>query len=383
MVAAVRGGESERSVARKYGVSLLTVQRWVGRAAGQRLDRVDWRDRPSGPHHASRRVSRDVEDLVLTLRHDLRAESDLGEFGADAIHAELVAGGITGMPCARTIHRILERRGALDSHRRMRHLPPPPGWYLPDVADGRAELDQFDVVEGLVIKNGPHIEVLTAVGLHSGLVGAWPQPGLKATTVREFLLEHWRECGLPQYAQFDNDTLFQGPHQHRDVVSSVMRLCLSLDITPVFVPPRELGFQAAIESFNGRWQAKVWGRFEHASLEALRDRSARYVAAYRQRTITRRDAAERRPFPDPWQLDLQVHPHGRIVFIRRTTEQGYVTFLGRTFLVDPLWIRRHVRCEVQLDEHHIGFYALRRRAPNEQPLLNEASYILPRRRFRG
>jgi len=206
---------------------------------------------------------------------------------------------------------------------------------------------------------------------------------LKATTIREFLLEHWRECGLPQYAQFDNDTLFQGPHQHRDVVSSVMRLCLSLDIMPVFVPPRELGFQAAIESFNGRWQAKVWARFEHASLEALQDRSARYVAAYRQRTIARRDAAERRPFPDPWQLDLQAHPHGRIVFIRRTTEQGYVTFLGRTFLVDPLWIRRHVRCEVQLDEHHIGFYALRRRAPNEQPLLNEASYILPRRRFRG
>jgi len=43
-----------------------------------------------------------------------------------------------------------------------------------------------------------------------------------------------------------------------------MRTCLRLDVTPVFAPPRESGFQAAIENFNGRWQAKVWARFRGA-----------------------------------------------------------------------------------------------------------------------
>ena len=70
-------------------------------------------------------------------------------------------------------------------------------------------------------------------------------------------------------SQFDNDTRFQGPHQHRDVVSRVMRLCLSLGVTPVFAPVREHGFQNAIENLNGRWQAKVWSRFHHESLAAL------------------------------------------------------------------------------------------------------------------
>ena len=95
----------------------------------------------------------------------------------------------------------------------------------------------------------------------------------------EALVEHWRAVGLPAYAQFDNDTIFQGPHQHPDVVGRVMRLCLGLGVVPVFAPPREPGFQAAIENYNGRWQAKVWARFAHESLEGLLARSGRYVAA--------------------------------------------------------------------------------------------------------
>ena len=75
------------------------------------------------------------------------------------------------------------------------------------------------------------------------------------------LVAHWREHGLPAYAQFDNDTIFQGAHQYRDTFGRVTRLCLQLGVTPVFAPPRETGFQAAIESYNGRWQAKVWRRF--------------------------------------------------------------------------------------------------------------------------
>jgi len=48
MVAAVRRGHSPRKVAKRFGVSLRTVQFWVGRASGQRLDRIDWSDRPRG-----------------------------------------------------------------------------------------------------------------------------------------------------------------------------------------------------------------------------------------------------------------------------------------------------------------------------------------------
>lgn len=381
MVAAVRRGESQRSVARRHGVALLTVQRWVHRGGKRRLDRVDFSDRRCGPREARNRTPRELEDLILELRQQLREHSDLGEFGAAAIRAELIARGAAHVPCERTIHRVFDRRGALDAKRRVRRKAPPQGWYLPPVADGQAELDQFDIVEGLVIKDGPQVVVFNVVSLHGGLVGAYPGTQMRAHIARDVLAQHWQDVGMPGYAQFDNDTVFQGPHQHADAIGSVTRMCLSLGVTPVFVPPRETGFQAAIEGFNGQWQSKVWSRFHHESLVALQGRSERYVAAHRQRTAKRQEAApKRRPFPDHSKLDLRARPHGTIIFLRRTTDHGRVSLLGHTFAVHGTWTHRLVRCQVELDQDVIRFHALRRREPDKHPLLNELPYKLPHRR---
>ena len=324
-----------------------------------------------------------METLIVQIRQELREESDLGEYGAVAVHRALQKRRVRNLPSIRTIGRIFERHGLLDARRRPRRKAPPPGWYLPDVAAGRAEVDQVDVVEGLKIKDGPLVEVLNMVSLHGGLVASWPQAAsVTARSVQKALIDHWRRQGLPVYAQFDNDTVFQGPHHHPDVIGRVMRLCLSLGVVPVFVPPRETGFQASIENYNGKWQAKVWGRFEHASLAALQAQSAQYVTAHRRRTAVRRESAPSRDaFPKGWQLDLQVHPQGRIVFIRRTNAAGKVTVLGHTFLVDPHWTGRLVRCEILLNKKKIHFFQLRRRTPQEQPLLNKGGYSLPRRPF--
>ena len=378
----VRGGASLRAAARSARVSLDTVQRWVARAAEQRLDRVDWSDRPPIAHTIHRTGHR-TEVLILKLRRELKEQSDLGEFGAVAIHRALLARADPGIPGVRTIGRILERHGTLDGRRRVRRAPPPRGWYLPAVADGDAELDSFDVIEELVLPDGSEIQVLTGVSLHGGLVGAWPGAPLTARDVVTVLSTHWRDVGLPAYAQFDNDKRFQGPHQHADTVGRVIRLCLSLRVVPVFAPPREPGFQNSIENFNGRWQQKVWNRFDHQSLTDVCDRSRRYVVASRQRAAMQHEWSPKRPpIPAGWYLDLQAPLHGRLIFVRRTTERGVVSLLGHTFRVDPHWCHRLVRCEVRLDEHCIRFYGLRRAQPDSQPLLCETRYRFPQRRFK-
>ena len=383
MVQAVRRGASLRQVARQFGVALATVQRWLERAKGQRLDRVDWTDHPCGLPTPVNRTEREREDFVLTLRQELRDTSDLGEFGAAAIHREWLARGLPDPPSLRTIGLILERRGALDRRRRIRRPPPRPGWYLPWVVEGCAELDSFDLVEGLVIRGGIQVEVLNGISLHGGLVVSWPHtPAITASFVVEALVEHWQAVGLPDYAQFDNDPLFEGPQIYPDTLGRVARVCLSLGVVPVFVPPRETGFQGAIEGFNGLWQAKVWTRFQHASLAGLQAQSARYVAAHRQRAAARIEAApSRRPFPENWRLDLQAYPQGRLIFLRRSNGQGEVQLLGRVFLVEPLWQHRLVRADVDLTGRQVRFYTLRRRAPEQQPLVKEVAYVLPRRRF--
>jgi putative transposase len=381
MVAAVRKGQGIRAVARRFGVGVATVARWVERAQGQRLDRVDWADRPCAPHK-TRRTDGPLEDLVLRIRREL-AQSDLGAVGADAIRQALLAEGLAEAPSVRTINRILGRRGALDGKKRTRRPAPPKGWYLPDVAAAGAELDQIDIVEGLVIKGGPQVEVLNCVSLHGGLVASWPVEAPVTTDLTlAALVGHWREVGLPGYAQFDNDPIFQGTHRYPDALGRVIRLCLSLGVVPVFVPPAEMGFQAMIESYNGWWQARVWSRFQHEDLGALQQRSQRHVQALRRHRAARVEAAPgRRPFPAGWQFQPRKRPTGRLAYLRRSNGHSEVTLFGRTWSLPEVWPHRLVRAEVDLDKDKIRFSRLRRREPGSQPQILEVDYRLPNRGF--
>jgi putative transposase len=392
----VRRGLSARAAARSFGVSLSVVQYWLRRAAGLRLDRVDWQDRSLQGQAPANRTPNSLEDRILEIRKSLRETSDLGEHGPAAIQAELLRLGTTPIPALRTIARILDRRGALDGRRRQRRPAPPRGWYLPrpesrtrrcaGTAPAKAkkpvELDSVDIIEDLVIKGGQDVNVLTAISLHGGLCEAWPERQITAKFVVSALIDHWRSQGLPRYAKFDNDTVFQGPHQHADTFGRVTRLCLSLGVTPIFAPPRETGFQADIESFNGRWQRGVWHRFTFADLSHVQDQSKKFIAAARAKRAPRIESApKRRPFPRQWRLDLQKPLQGAVLFLRRTNARGEIEILGRTYLASPTWSNRLVRAEVDLTEGRIRIYSLRRREPHRHTLLKTHRYKLPVRRF--
>src|SRR5579872_1001058 len=381
MVAAVRNGQSQRSVARQFGVSLATVQFWVERAKDTVLDHVHWEDSSHAPHHQAKQTPPDIEERILQLRQELAQHSDLGERGAQAIRRSLLAledSAEQAVPSVATINRILKRHGVFDARQRVRRPPPPSGWYLPEVAAKRAEIDETDFVEDLAFEGGPVVHVLNTVSLHGGWCASWPTPVMRATFVRECLVAHWRTFGLPEYAQFDNGNVFQGPHHQPDVIGSVTRLCLSLQVTPVFAVPREFGIQSSIESYNNRWQQKVWQRFHVSSFEELCGYSSRYVAAVRQKNRQRHEASPaRRVFPSAWREPDHLERAGCVVFLRRTSGEGNVELLGHRFPVSSSWPNRLVRCEVDLSADVIRAYGLRRQEPDQQRLLKEWRYRLP------
>jgi transposase len=383
MVEAVRQGQSLHAVAAHFGVSSATVFKWVSRLRGQRLDRASFADWARGPKVAWNRTRPATERAVLEVRQRLRQHSVLGEFGAKAIRDELATADVRA-PSVATINRILKRHGAQDATSRQRRPAPPPGWYLPELAAGDVDLDSFDLIEDLALHGGERFGVLTGIALHGHQVSAWPEAQLSAGMVVDRLVERWLELGLPAYAQFDNDTRFQGAHQFADTVGRVSRLCLSLGVTPVFAPPLEHGLQNAIEGFNAPWQAKVWQRFTFASLAHLHRHSAQYVRAHRARHA--RDveqAPARRPFPRGWRLNLDTPLAGRLIYLRRTDDVGCIRVLGHHITVDAHWVHRLVRCEVQFDCQRIQCFALRRRDPADQPLLTQVHYRRPERPFKG
>ena len=382
MVAAVRRGQPQRAVARRFGVGLGHLQYWLARTHGQTLAQVDWSDQSTAPRRQGRQTHVRLQRRVLALRQELR-QGDLGFIGAQSIHDALRSGRPKArLPSLRTIGRILRAHGALDGVRRVRRSSPPAGWYLPDVAAGTAELDAFDVIEDLPLEAGPRLDVLTTRALWGSVCGAWVSAALRARWLCERLETHWRQHGCPAYAQFDNDSRFQGTHTHPDVLGQVIRFCLSLGVTPVFAPPREHGPQNLNESFNPLWQQKVWQRFHHADPAAFQATSDRFVAAYQQRRAARDDQAPiRRAFPKRWRLDLQSPPRGTVIYLRRTDAAGAIRVLGHRWEVDALWVHRLVRAEVDLDANQIRCYRLRRRAPEEQPLAKTFKYVFPKKHF--
>ena len=196
-------------------------------------------------------------------------------------------------------------------------------------------------------------------------------------------MEHWREVGFPDYAQFDNDMIFQGTHRYADALGRVIRLCLSLAVVPVFVPPREMGFQAMIESYNGWWQARVWSRFQHANLGDLQQRSSRHVRALWAASggAALEAAPKRRPFPAGWELDLKKRPLGRLIYLRRTNAQGEVTLLGRTWPVSVVWPSRLVRSVKWIWTRTRSASSPSASQPSSQPQILEVDYRLPNRGF--
>ena len=384
MVRLVRSGKSLHMVAERFHTSVNTVRLWMARAEGHRLKRVDFSNRKPGCERGWNRLPVALEQRIAELRRALREESILGEHGAQAIQRTLKDEMPSGVPGIATINRALSRQGLQDGTRRIRRAPPPKGWYLPEVAAGRAELDCFDWVEDLKIANGPLLQLLTAVALWASEVDAWPELKIATNAVLSRLSERWEQLGLPDYAQFDNEAVFQGAHQFPDTVGRVSRLCLALGVVPVFAPPREPGFQNAIEGFNGLWQAKVWQRYRFEDFAQLLAINARYIAAHRARSATRREQAPpRRPFPQQFQFDPNTALSGTIIFIRRTDDTGWAHLMGRRFEVSPEWSHRLVRCEVDLTANLIRFHALRRRDPADQPLLKVVQYHRPNKPFRG
>jgi hypothetical protein len=382
MVAAARRGQAQRAVARRFGIGLGHLQYWLARTRGQRLDRVDWSNQSNAPRAHGRQTKTSVQRRVLALRRELR-QSDLGFVGAQAIQDALrTECPHRRLPSLRTIGRILKRHEALDAVRRVRRSAPPAGWYLPEVAAGTTELDAFDVIEDLPLEGGPRLDVLTTRALWGSVCGAWISAAMRARWLCERLETHWRAHGCPAYAQFDNDSRFQGTHTHPDVLGQVIRFCLSLGVTPVFAPAREHGPQNLNESFNHLWQQKVWHRFHHASALAFQARSDRFVAAYQRRRAAREDHAPgRRPFPKRWTLDLHQRPRGMVIYLRRTDEFGAIRVLGHRLEVDAQWVHRLVRAEVDLEAQQIRCYRLRRRAPDEQPLVRTIKYVFPEKQF--
>jgi hypothetical protein len=277
-------------------------------ASGQRLDRVDFSDQKSGTFRPANKSLERVEKRVLAICHDLKTKSILGLYGPDAIYSAMIERGYHEVPSRRTITNIIKRYGLVERRICIRYPSPPPGWYWQDLIKKKEELDRFDIVEGLYLHGGQEIPLFNGISLHGSLLCSVAHRVITTEIVIDALMKHWREFGLPQCVQFDNDMVFQGTRKE-NAIGRVIRFCWSVGAIPIFTTPYRQGFQGKIERFNGEEQRKFWRRKYFKNIRQVRQHLEKEGLEHRLRQQPNRVTAPcRRKFPKNGKWDEKVLP---------------------------------------------------------------------------
>lgn len=337
-------GESPTEIADALGRTSRWVRKWVARHVEDGHDDGWAQGRSRAPHLSPTQTPDELADLIVTARKSL-VSNPRAQYGALAVQWELRRLGVTGIPPARTIERVLERAGMSRPRRRHRDDYIPKGVPYPtpiDVVAGTTH--QIDMIgpRHLVGGIGFHVLNMVDVGSHeagSGILDA-PRP----TLVAQSLAGIWSRTGVPQVAQFDNHSNFRGgippawPH-----FGPVVATCLDLGVTPRFIPLREPWRNGVVEHFNDTWdksffRTETFTGFDHLRAEndafiAFHNEHHRYSIHSGATPNQMRDGRLRNPLPDPYTAPRRLPSKGRIEVVRFVRSNRRVDLFGKRVLL--------------------------------------------------
>ncbi len=330
-------------------------------------------DLSRAPRTITDRLSPQVERMIVSVRRRLEAhatpETRYQRIGAPTVQAELKALQLTPVPGLRTIERVLHRHGLTSP--RFRMSPPiNPNGYPAPAADDSNQLHQIDLVGPIYLKGQrQRWYIYVCKDVFDGAIYLKLARSRRMDNVLAFLIEAWQQLGVPPQAQFDNAREFCGWGQSARYLSRVIRLCLHLRVTPIFIPPARPQRNGAVENFNGWFQPLLFQRhFKRPS--ALRRELARLITTVNehhvqprlgQTTIVRYRRGKRlRKLPAQFELDLAQLPicEGRVLFIRWVSARGTIKLLSQTFKVGQRCKHTYVRAVLDTRRQRLTVYVL-------------------------
>jgi hypothetical protein len=369
----------------RFGYAIQSVHRsrgwlskWLNRYRKLGLDGL--RDRSRIPRHIPNQTTESLVRNILALRDELAAyrtrRAAFAGIGAETIYFELQRRGLRRLPAISTIEKILARSGRTKKIRAKRSSNGPPYPYIE--AHQMGDLQQTDLVGPRHIR-GPK-EVTRFYSIHTidvaGQTAAASQFRDKRTiSLGRHLVDSWRVMGLPHGSQMDNEMAATGGGRYRHSLSQLIRLHLLLGVHLRFIPPKEPGRNAAIESFNAVWQDRVL-RHPCPDLRALRRTSDRFLCYHHfqkpNRTLRATDHGTRFPgilrdnlwsalrhLPSAFTLDPYFDARGHLAlpiakglvsWVRKVDPHGCIEFNGAEYFISRKLERQYV--VATLSTHH-------------------------------
>jgi putative transposase len=267
------------------------------------------------------------------------------------------------VPSVATIKRILHEAGV---YRRVREPRPP---YFPQPRPSATYVVQASDWTARYLAGGRKVFAFHTVDLQTQALSQTISADKSVATALAHALHSWRQLGLPDGLQLDNDAAFCGGYKKARVFGRFVRLCLYCGVEPIFLPPGEPRRNGVVERLNGLWAQACWQRRRfrspaeaaRASAEFTRWHTHEYrppslhglTPAQAQRRAARRrlTAGEVRALPEVLPLTA-----GRVHFLRRVDEEGRITLLNETWAVGRRLRGQYVWATVLTHERRLEVY---------------------------
>ena len=340
-------GTPVKVIAGRIKRSVSWVYKWIAYQAQHLWTR--FRSGSRAPHHHPNRMPPVVARRVLHLRRYLvRHRSPQTRFagvGARTIQREYRT-RYGSPPSLSTIQRILHRYHCTQPPDVRKRYRPHPAAEYPNAVQATDIITRW-------ITGGAVVQAFHTVDVYSNDVASTIHANKADDDACHHLLETWKTLGIPDLAQFDNESAFSGGRYARKI-SQVVRLCLYFGIPVLFTPIDEASYNWPAETFNALWATQFWKR-HHFSRRRDVPRVQRsflnwyrtdYVAPRQSDTPARLRRGHRiRRLPAQWATQIPDRLPicaGHIHAVRRVDDTGTVRFLNEPIRIGTRYAGRYV-----------------------------------------
>lgn len=275
----IRSGKSPAAAGQEVGRSRAWAYKWLKRyqtGGWQALQGIS-----RAPKRQARKLPEEICREIRQARSELEAEATqpgkLSYIHAPAVRARLRQKRVTPLPSESSIEREIRKAGMVHPRKAIEKLK----INYPHLQPTRPhQLVQIDIVPHY-LPGGPCVSCFNAVDIVSHYPTGQQFTSKRSEDAASFLMQVWRELGIPDYTQVDNEGCFSGGFTHPGVVGRVLRLSLLVGTELVFSPIRNPESNGTVERFHQDYSKNVWRKIELASLLDVRRHSTTFFENYR------------------------------------------------------------------------------------------------------
>ena len=255
-------------IARRLGRSRQWVYKWIGR---KQKGADGWaKSLSNAPRSRASKTCPEVEEMVISSRLKLESSPHM-ESGAYAIWHDLRSSGVKP-PSVATINRILSRRGFSK-----KKIP----YQKSDIDYPQAPINMqiMDLIGPRYLRGGRRYYLLTIISNDTRHAGVYPISGKDAASITNAVVSFWKGYTKPDFLQIDNELSFKGSNRHPRGLGLLLRMALSQNVTPVFIPVGEPWRNGVIERFNQKVERTLLMQ-KHGSFDALSQHAAEFAEVH-------------------------------------------------------------------------------------------------------